>query len=492
MLALGPAFYSTASVDFVISTIETGKSVSQTVVHGYFRRDADADLVIARIDDAGRRKVSVHEMSDNLVFKAEPIAEFELPENVIGLDVGRLGARDILVFFTPDHVTHYDPFRDAFKPLVSFQSIYNNVVKDQIPVLDLFRDINGDGLDDLAIPGFDGITIFIQQQEGAFSGPVTVHAPPVMEMTYNDYPWYQMRAMFETDMTGNGKNDLVFWLDNQFAIYRQLDSGMFSDDVITQESNVPFEYDGVGGVSFRMGEEDQSKLTARVLYQLKDLDGDGITDLVTLTLNSKGVFNKQTTYEFHKGRRRADGVLVFSEAPVSRIESKGVQFEMEEHDLDDDGQVDIVVSSVQIGIGKIIAALITGSINIDLDFYKMTKGVYPDSPNATRTITSTFNLSSGEVFFPFVLIADVNGDSYADLLVQDGVDTIRIYEGEEGPGLFSRRVVKIKAKLPNDADLVTLADLNGDGRQDVIMRLEKKNEENSVAVLMSVSTREVQ
>lgn len=476
-----------AGVDFVVSTIDTGRSVSQTVLHGYFRHDKRADLVIARVDETQRRLVSIHEMGDDLEFAPVPLVEFELPADVIGLDTGRLGARDILVFFTDSGAIHYNPFSDTSEPLVSFESVYNSIVKDEIPRLNLFRDVNEDGLDDFVIPGFGGFTVIVQRPDGGFARPVAVHAPPVMDMTYNDYPWYQMRAMFETDMTGDGRKDLVFWIDNAFAVYRQLDSGLFSETAVRMVSNVPFEYDGVDGVSFRMGEEDQSNLTARVLYQLKDLDGDGITDLVTLTVTSRSVFNKQTTYEVHTGRRRQDGTLTFSELPTSRIESKGIQFESEEKDLDGSGQVDMVVSSVEIGIGKIIAALITGAIKIDLDFYKMTDGIYPDSPNATRTITSTFNLSSGDVFFPFVLIADVNGDPYADLLVQDGTDTIRIYEGEAGAGLFSRRATDFKVRLPNDADLVALADLNADKRQDVILRLEKKNEQNSVTVLMSTS-----
>ena len=115
----------------------------------------------------------------------------------------------------------------------------------------------------------------------------------------------------------------------------------------------------------------------------------------------------------------------------------------------------------------------------------MDDGSYPRRPNVSRSITARFSLSSGEVFYPFVLVADVDGDGYADLLVQKGSNRLEVFEGRDDDRLFERRSSDIDVDLPNDPDLVELADLNGDGARDIVMRLEKKGEDNRVVVLIA-------
>jgi hypothetical protein len=237
-------------------------------------------------------------------------------------------------------------------------------------------------------------------------------------------------------------------------------------------------------MSTAMQDEDQSNNSAKALFQITDLDGDEIPDLVTLSIDSKGVFKKKTTYEIHKGTA-GDGIVEFSPVPDSRIESKGIQFEMKEQDFNSDGQTDMVISTVQLGIGKILAALITGSIDIDLNFYQMEDGLYPAKPNLKREITATFSLSSGDMFFPSVLIADVDGDKVSDLLVQDGANKLKIYIGGKDGKLFAKRSVNIEVSMPNEPDLVELADLNSDGKKDIVMRHQAAGEPRKVVIMVS-------
>jgi hypothetical protein len=158
---------------------------------------------------------------------------------------------------------------------------------------------------------------------------------------------------------------------------------------------------------------------------------------------------------------------------------------MKEQDFDSDGQTDMVISTVELGIGKILKALITGSIDIDLHFYKMEDGHYPAKPNLRREITATFSLSSGDMFFPSVLIADVDGDDVSDLLVQEGANLLKIYLGGKDGKLFAKRSVDIEVSMPNEPDLVELADLNSDGKKDIVMRHQAAGEPRKVVIMVS-------
>ena len=307
-----------------------------------------------------------------------------------------------------------------------------------------------------------------------------------MDISFRDNPWYQARKIYHADVTNDGRADLVFWVVDKFMVYQQLADGTFTDEPVQFSPKVIFDAEGYEGVSMRMGEEDQSDAQQQALFQLKDFTGDGIPELVTLAVKSQGVLKKSTTYNIHTGAglypSESDSAYMlpdFQVEPASTIRSRGIQFDLEEKDLNNDGQLDIIVSSVEIGVGKIIRALLTGSIAINLDFYQMADGIYPEKPNLHREVTATFNMSSGDVFLPTVLISDINGDGQEDLAVQDGRDTLEIFHGVSNGKLFERRANKVSVEMPRDPDLVESLDLNGDGKQDLLIRLEPEEDDNN-------------
>ncbi len=481
---LTTAFISYGDTGHVISTVGEGVSKQQTALPAYLRHADRADLVVISALADGSRNGAVYGLNGKLEYDATPIATFQIPPDVVLVDVGRLMTKDVLVFFTADRAIRYDPFTDSVQQLARIDSAYRVPVANSLPRQDLFRDHNDDGLADLMIPGFTGYQLYLQLPDGHFDGGTTIAAPPAMEMSFDNQPWYQSRILFSADMTLDGRSDIVCWIDNAFRIFPRMPDNSYSPDFLTRASPVAFEFNGVDTASYDMRDEDQSNLNQRSLFQIRDLDGDGLPELITLNIRSEGVFKKQSTYEVYRGERGADNMLTYSTEPASVIQSNGIQFDLVENDLDGDGQLDMVISSVQLGIGKIVGALLTGSISFDLNFYRMNDGVYPSRPDIDRPVTATFNLSSGDFFLPFVLIANVNGDMAADLLVQDGNNLFNVFEGEPGSGLFKRQGTPVSLDLPNDPDLVELVDLNADGKQDLVFRIERLDDQNKVSVVI--------
>ena len=54
-------------------------------------------------------------------------------------------------------------------------------------------------------------------------------------------------------------------------------------------------------LSVSMRDMDQSDSLSRALIKLRDLDGDGLTDMLVISVKSQGVFRKQTSYQLHRG-----------------------------------------------------------------------------------------------------------------------------------------------------------------------------------------------
>ncbi len=358
-------------------------------------------------------------------------------------------------------------------PLLTFSSLYNAPVYEAIPRANVFRDLNNDGLDDFVIPAFEGFQVAVQNQQGQFSELMTLTAPPLMDMSYNQHPWYQAKSLFHADMTGDERHDLIVWQEQAFVVYPQLESGRFSPVPLLVPTEVALDYDSVDGMSLRFSNEDQSDKSVTVIHSLADYDGDGVTDLMAMKVKSEGVFNKKTTFSLHRGevsRLKGDTFVQFSAQAASVVESEGIQYDMLARDLDDDGDLDLMISSVELGLGKIIGALLTSSIKIDLGFYAMEGGVYPKKPATNRNVTATFSLSSGDYWIPSVRLLDTNRDQLIDLFIQDSDQAFNVYEGTS-ENLFSSRGVTLKAPLPKDPDLIRNVDANADGAEDLLIQV---------------------
>lgn len=454
---------------FDISILDTSPALNQTVSSAFLRDASQASLIATTVEESGTRRLALYVMRDGK-YRSDAEVEMELAGDVILTEVCELESGDAFIVFTRNEALAFDLRNRVRRKLIEFTSLYNVPLRKSVPILDLCRDLNDDGLDDFIIPNFDGFQVFVQRKDGTFHNSMDIHAPPAMEMSYNDDPWYEARSPYRADMNLDGRKDLVFWVDDHFAIYRQLENGLFDGEPVRQRSDIPFEHEGTDGLSVGLGEKDVSDTESKALYQVADLDADGIADLVTLTVKSKGVFDKQTTYEIHKGHKGEEGRIEFEHLPASRIQSEGIQFSMEEKDFDMDKQIDVVISSVELGLGRILAALLTRSINVDLDFYAMQEGRYPAKPNVTRKIKATFDWSTGEVFYPTVLMTDIDANGLVDLLVQLDGDTLRMYPGRADQQLFEREFVDLDVPMPQDPELVELANLNDDGRPDLIIR----------------------
>ena len=438
--------------------LDTGTGLHQTLLA------VDQRLYVFTVDEQGQRSFQIgrsengyqlapqrYSLSEQAIF----VDSINTPEGSRPAVIQRGQARDL----------------DTNQLIIAFDSIYNVPVVDAVPRYRVFRDINGDGLDDFLIPSFSGYQVAVQQKDGLFTAPITLDAAPIMEMSYNNHPWYQAKNLFVADMNFDSRNDLILWDKDHFIVYAQLSSGEFSAQPFMIPSSVPLDYDSVDGMSVRMANQDQSDKTVTVVHGIADYDGDGVPDLMVMKVKSEGVFRKTTTFALHPGQATEQQHVAFGSEPVSSVESNGIQYEMEARDLDGDKDLDLIVSSVELGVGKIIAALLTSSIKIELGFYVMEDGRYPEKPDSTREITATFSLSTGEFWLPAVLIQDATGDGRDDLFLQENDMQLNLFAGEQGRDVFAKRAEPITMPMPKDPDLIELEHINGDGMVDLVLRI---------------------
>ena len=102
--------------------------------------------------------------------------------------------------------------------------------------------------------------------------------------------------------------------------------------------------------------------------------------------------------------------IINEEEFCSVIQADGFQFDNERQDLSGDGNQEFVVTSVDISLGTVLKALITRAVSLDISIYTIKAGKFSSAPSIRKTISAKFDFSSGDLFVPAVLGADITGD----------------------------------------------------------------------------------
>ncbi len=486
----------------------TGSAKPQTVLTGFLLGGAIAELAVLNIEENDDRRLRLYAFSDGAW---RPRLDTTLRPGVLFVDVANIGGHDRLVTYERGRLNWFDPESATERELVTVASNYNmsRNRRGELPHVDVTRDVNTDGRDDLVVPDRDGFWVFIQMEGGAFADPVKLGPSIEMGRVYAAdgyrYNFWDQGRVHEMDYDRDGRRDLVFWNDDHFEVHYQDERGLFAPVAETFTTEVAFYSDDLDSLAapkeVRRRRKDHlltGAMTGRVLHALTDMNGDGVADLVVFSLEggssrflgqSGELAGMRFTYEVHFGAPAPDGGTVFAPDVGAAIQSDSIPFGMGQHDVDHDGQVDMMFTTMKLGIfkvvGMLISALVTRSVPLDLEFYRMEGGIYPDKPNVTRKIkTVSFGQSGEKTVFPSVLIGDVNGDGRSDLLVQKGRDQLRVFLGVPGPELFARRPQTVAVTMPNEA-YTWLVDLNRDGKQDLLMHHPSTTEPHRVTMLIA-------
>ena len=495
--AASQATFAQAQFTFDQHEVVLGSVERQTVLAGFLLGGSMAELALVSIEDNGDRRLRIYAFGERAW---APKLDATLSPEVLFVDVANIAGRDRLVTYEPGRLNWFDPESATEHALVAVTSSFSPPRGGEIPHVDITRDVNGDGRDDLVVPDVDGFWVFIQMSDGAFAEPVKIGPPTDMSGIYAAHgyrydPWGQGRV-HKMDYDRDGRSDLVFWNQDHFEVHRQDEHGLFAP-ATTFTTDVAFDSDDPASLAAPQGIRQRRRdhmptgdMTGRVLHSLTDMNGDGVADLVVFSLEVGSMWSAHSSYEVHFGTPTHDGGTAFAPDAGAAIQSDGLPTGVGPHDFDHDGQVDMVITTIAIGTFKtirtIIGALLTGSVSLNLEFYRMESGIYPDKPNATRKIKAVSHGKSGErsAIFPSVLIGDVNGDGRSDLLVQKGRKELRVFLGVPGPELFTRRSQKVAVAMPNE-EYTWLVDLNKDGKQDILIHHPSTAEPHRVTMLIA-------
>jgi hypothetical protein len=326
------------------------------------------------------------------------------------------------------------------------------------------RDINGDGRQDLVVVSWGALSVYLGNGDATFAGKVS---SPIGSIGTS----YGLG-----DFDGDGKQDLAVALDRvgsdgSLEVLQGKGDGGFGAILFVPANGYP---DSVAVV---------------------DLDGDGRLDIVTASSVTDAVGVSLASGE---GGFAAQAEYTSGDQPVALAVG----------DLDGDGRPDVVTANNNGGIvatnnkpGTVSVLLGTGAgklaVRVDYETVGNTAGVALGDLNSDRQLDvvavgydgspgagmASVLLGTGggklapHIDYPAgyrpgaVAIGDVNGDGRPDLVVANaGVETyflVSVLLGK-GDGTFAAKVDYAADALTGPTS-VALADLNGDGKLDIVL-----------------------
>lgn len=484
-----PAVAQQKTAPFTITELVAPHVVADMEVINFLQAETPAIMVRGQ-DDNKNKLFSFYEVGSNA-----PDRTVRMPTEALYFDFAEVIEKDkqSLLFLDSSGVQIYDPESDEISRLVEVESIYKQDGSPLFSEKDFARDFNGDGLADLLIPDFDGYHLFLNDGTGGFEEEYLLDMQVEMRLSemhstprYSQFPAYSLDANFD------GRPDIAFQKDKAFVTFLQKPDGSFE----TTPVNVAFDIDIVGNsfaaqVASNERYADQTDLAETVIETIEDLNDDGIMDIVTQTDRAQGLFNRSSKYGFHYGYE-SNGLLSFNKEPDALINLDGITANPRHIDFASDGRVDFAGGAVNIGIGKIIGILLSGSVGIPVHFYPQNEdGSFSTKPAYKRKVSVDFDMSSGQSSVPVVEMTDIDLDGYKDLILSKEDDRLRVYKATpDKKKMFSSRYIEMQVRLPKNGEQVEVADLNGDGKGDIMLHYDRLGADgperrNKVLVLLA-------
>jgi hypothetical protein len=370
-----------------------------------------------------------------------------------------------LLFLGRHGVSAYLPESGELRRLIQTSSLYRNVDAKRLREIEFAVDLNDNGLTDVLIPDFDAFHLFLQQDDGRFLH----HELPIgAEMrTQERVTSYVPRRPHLVDVSLNGRQDVVFVKDGSLIVFEQRDDGSFSDVPAAHALGAYLTPDLEADLRTGDGRDYQGLVVHR-LQLFEDINGDGVADLVVRRQQYQDAIDQSDSYRIFYGRRSEQG-LNFAAEPDALIHTEGMQLEPIFEDVNGNGRKDFGTITASIGIGTIIRALLTGGANMDILFYGMDDdGRFATEPDYRQRARVEISIRSGQAHMPLLRLADLRGEGSKYLVVGEGTDAMRLYAADADQ-LFVRRGERIAMQLPRDNSNVLVADLTGNGKDDLVL-----------------------
>lgn len=356
--------------------------------------DLDGDgLVDLLTADEHRINVYFQRSTEQIFDFSKPDAQLEIAGSAVGwaLDyqAGQTtGSRRLVALVDGRRVVAWKVEKRQFSKAETILDVGSAALPAGAYPLNFVRDINGDGLNDLIVPGAGILQLYLQSAEDGYGDPLSIQARVMNDARLLPEPnldsqvgqRVRIPALQIRDLNGDGRPDLISASDERIDVFLADDQGRFPN-AASWSVDLKALAESVGEINYdRVDYSNLSGLLAHTFdVQLEDVDGDGIDDLLIreggkLTLYGGG----------------ANGMNMSQPRQVLR--SSGNVLGTLLRDEDEDGLKDLWLMRVQnVSLANLFLWLaISGSVDIETFIYRNEGQRFASRPHRKITLTLKF------------------------------------------------------------------------------------------------------
>ena len=415
-----------------------------------------------------QRWMSVFWQKSDGSFSSAADLTWNLPQSAVALDIGDVCSApgDELVVLTPlGAARFFYPDTAAAPELLPLMDPVAGALlpsRDRAPWIDFVHDWDGDGHDDIAVLSTGGLLIFKGPGRPLFGDPQMIDIEARVGLSVSDaidesgfrgvsstrhYPEF-----LSIDLDGDGDNDLVSHWNDQIRFHLQRD-GEFSKEA------------DAGASLEILTDEEKARRDFDIGITVADLDGDGRADVFAGKSAREGMADFYSEVDLYFG----DGTLNFEREPDWTTSVQGMSWGYW-LDLDGDDRKELALPVVNLGITDLVRILLTKNVKIEFYFYFLGAGrVISDEPDFTKEVKLEVGFDEGGDAQIVNFEGDYDGDGRNDLVVATESDELSVFLGiepDKGRIFDKRPEEKIEVETFGDFEPI---DLNGDGKQDIIL-----------------------
>jgi hypothetical protein len=393
-------------------------------------------------------------------------ASAPLPPDLAMVGAGRFPFGPGLVLLTPEGLEvrpwREGRFRGEQSSLLRVESMFVKRGGELKAGVEWIVDLDGDGFHEIVVPRLDGCEEVRLTGEGAPRRHALLRTRSASRLWFylrERFVAYQLPVIRFLDTDGAGWKDLVAFQEGLVQVFHLSAAAQG-----TREADLEFDLQPPHPFDPKKPWDPPLKLV-----RAEDLNGDGQLDLVfTKFAATDSALNTNTRVLIYYGRNEGQpGALRLSHKPDQVFASQGFSHPILA-DLNRDGRTDLALVNVEIGFWNAVKALIARTVTAETAFYVMPEGGrYPQDP--TDVVDYSVKFSLGRFAHrPISTFADLNGDGHPDLLLSADKDGLGIHWGRAGSFWDGSHDVLLEDFLPTKPARVRVADLDGDGRDDLI------------------------
>lgn len=345
------------------------------------------------------------------------------------------GRVDMAAILNNNRIAVYKNTDSAGYAVFQLTAQYNSTAG---PIQLITADFNADGRLDIALAGSGSASVSLYANTST-TGSISFASPVYYLLSGDNYPY----TLDANDMDGDGKTDLIISYAHQgtcFSVARNTGTG----GNISFAARVNFAFGTVPGGSGNVGD-------ANKIY-VADIDGDGKPDVTSLS-------RFFPPFLIYRNTSTPGAVSFAAKVSITSNRDNTVgngYFDMKLADIDGDNKPEIIYAS---------------SDSILLSVYKnnSTPGsiVYSSKINFTGPYTPVY-----------LAVNDLNGDGKTDVALLTAWDSLYVFENNSQPGNLSFLPQRaFNGSYP--CQEITMADLDADGKTDMIVSGTDVNNNNS-------------